>query len=149
MKKNRLLTLASALALVVGGTSCSDYYGYAPSTKRGAVAGGLVGAGIGTIVGSQSDRPLEGAAIGGAIGALGGAVLGSARDDERYGYADSSYHRPTHSNSGYYQSSSHYYSPRPYYGYSHSYHRPHYNRGYHHRSYGGYHGGYSRGGCRY
>ena len=143
MKRKRLLPMLGALALVVGGTSCSDYYGYAPSTKRGAVAGGLVGAGVGTIIGSQSDRPLEGAAIGGAIGALGGAAIGSARDDERY-YGNSNYHRPNYRSSGYYESN-HYYSPRPYYGHrSYSYSHGRYYGG-HHR----HHGGYRRGGCRY
>ena len=82
MKYSKILLVVTGLLAVSMCSSCySDSYGYGPSTKRGAVAGGLVGAGLGTIVGSQSSRPLEGAAIGGAIGALSGVVLGSARDD--------------------------------------------------------------------
>jgi hypothetical protein len=76
--KRKLLLLAGAAGLALFGSSCHYPYGGGPYTGTGAVAGGLIGAGVGTIVGSQSDRPLEGAAIGGAIGAIGGAVLGSS-----------------------------------------------------------------------
>ena len=58
-------------------TSCG------PSGKRGAVLGGVIGAGAGAIIGHQSGRPLEGAAIGGALGAGTGGLLGGARDDDR------------------------------------------------------------------
>ena len=140
MKRKHLFSLLGALALSFLGTSCSDY-GYAPATKRGAVAGGLVGAGVGTIIGSQSDRPLEGAAIGGAIGALGGAALGSARDDEYQrgrSYNNRPYYgSPNHYRGGYYESSSYY--PRPYYGHG-------YSRSHHYHGGGRYYGG---GGCRY
>ena len=82
MKYRKILhALAGLLAASTLSSCYSDSYGYAPATKTGAVAGGLVGAGLGTIIGHQSSRPLEGAAIGGAIGALSGAALGSARDD--------------------------------------------------------------------
>ena len=82
MKYRKILhALAGLLAASTLSSCYSDSYGYAPATKRGAVTGGLIGAGLGTVIGSQSNRPLEGAALGGAIGALGGAVLGSARDD--------------------------------------------------------------------
>ncbi|MCP4849432.1 MAG: hypothetical protein GY899_15960 [Verrucomicrobiaceae bacterium] len=82
MKYSKILLVVTGLLTVSMCSSCySDSYGYAPATKRGAVAGGLIGAGLGTVIGSQSHRPLEGAAIGGAIGALSGAALGSARDD--------------------------------------------------------------------
>ena len=75
--KRKLLLLVGAVGLALFGSSC-HYYGGHPNAGTGAVAGGLIGAGVGTIVGNQSHRPLEGAAIGGAIGAIGGAVLGSS-----------------------------------------------------------------------
>ena len=82
MKYRKILHVLAGLLAVSMCSSCySDSYGYAPATKRGAVTGGLIGAGLGTVIGSQSNRPLEGAALGGVIGALGGAALGSARDD--------------------------------------------------------------------
>ena len=118
MKLQRpLLLLAISFGIAVLGTSCHPY-GYAPATKRGAVAGGLIGAGVGTIVGSQSDRPLEGAAIGGAIGALGGAALGSARDDHYRHHGHHGHHAPSYRySSGYrYSSPGHYHHSRHYRG---------------------------------
>jgi 5'-3' exoribonuclease 2 len=50
-------------------------------TKQGAVAGGVLGAATGAVIGHQKGRGLEGAAIGAGIGAAGGAVLGSAEDE--------------------------------------------------------------------
>ena len=78
MKIQKLLILVvTTLGLAFFSTSCG------PSGKRGAVLGGIIGAGAGAIIGHQSDRPLEGAAIGGAVGAGAGGLLGGARDDER------------------------------------------------------------------
>jgi uncharacterized protein YcfJ len=79
MKIQKLFLLAvTTMGLAFFCTSCG------PSAKRGAVLGGLIGAGAGTIIGHQSGRPLEGAAIGGAVGAGAGGLLGGARDDERH-----------------------------------------------------------------
>ena len=75
--KRTFLTLAFA-SIVASGLGCAG-----PNTERGAVLGGLLGAGAGAIIGNQSGRPLEGAAIGGAIGAVGGAAIGNANDQER------------------------------------------------------------------
>ena len=72
-----VLTAIAALGLITFNTSCG------PGAKRGAVIGGLAGAGAGAIIGHQSGRGLEGAAIGGAVGAGSGALIGGARDDER------------------------------------------------------------------
>lgn len=47
------------------------------STQKGAVIGGLGGAGVGAIIGNQSGQIAGGAAIGGVAGALGGALIGS------------------------------------------------------------------------
>jgi hypothetical protein len=66
--------LASSVPLAVG---CqSPYY-----SDRGAAAGGLAGAGIGAIVGSQTGDPLAGAAIGAGLGAITGNVFGSHLDE--------------------------------------------------------------------
>jgi hypothetical protein len=64
----------SLIALAIG---CqSPYY-----ADRGAAAGGLLGAGTGAIIGSQTGDPLAGAAIGAGIGALGGGIFGSQMDE--------------------------------------------------------------------
>ena len=93
MKKIALTVLAAAT--LFGGTACDTY---APNTKAGAVVGGLFGAGLGAIIGHQSNRALEGMAIGGAAGAGAGALMGSAADDQaqgpprrRYQYQDPYY----------------------------------------------------------
>jgi hypothetical protein len=55
-----------------------------PKAKTGTVAGGVLGAAAGGIIGNQSrHRGLEGAAIGGALGALAGSMVGSAADQEQ------------------------------------------------------------------
>ena len=76
----------SACALVAALTlsNCSGPTG--PETQRGAVVGGLLGAGAGAIIGNQSGRAGEGALIGAAAGGLGGAAIGNARDTERSRY---------------------------------------------------------------
>lgn len=56
-----------------------------PNTQRGAVTGGLLGAGAGAIIGHQSGHTGTGALIGGASGALIGGAVGKNKDDrERY-----------------------------------------------------------------
>ncbi|HEV8715223.1 MAG TPA: YMGG-like glycine zipper-containing protein [Candidatus Binatia bacterium] len=67
--------------LLLTAVGCSE-----PLTTRekGALLGGVGGAGIGALAGGG-----KGAAIGGAAGALGGAVVGDQmqrRERERYGY---------------------------------------------------------------
>jgi len=126
MKYSKILLVVTGLLAVSMCSSCySDSYGYAPATKRGAVAGGLIGAGLGTIIGSQSSRPLEGAAVGGAIGALSGAALGSARDDfprhqpvrrqpQRYNISLSYGHYPVRRHGHRYSGSYYHHSPYRY-----------------------------------
>ena len=75
--KSILLTLtcaAAALAL----SNCANPTGR--NTQRGAVAGGLLGAGAGAIIGHQSGHTAEGALIGGAAGATTGALIGNTQD---------------------------------------------------------------------
>ena len=76
MNIRKFFLIATAL-IALCFTSCG------PSGKRGAVLGGVLGAGAGAIIGHQSGRGLEGAAIGGALGAGTGGLLGGARDDDR------------------------------------------------------------------
>ena len=81
--KRIFLSLALAGICFVG-VSCHDYGYYGPHTRAGAVGGGLIGAGAGTIIGHQKGRELEGAAIGAGIGVLAGALVGSAHEDYSY-----------------------------------------------------------------
>jgi hypothetical protein len=52
-------------------------------TQKGATVGGLLGAGLGTIIGYQSGHAGEGALIGGAVGAAGGALAGDAMEEKK------------------------------------------------------------------
>lgn len=51
------------------------------ASDRLAAAGGLVGAGTGAIIGSQTGHAAGGALIGGALGAAAGGITGGAIDD--------------------------------------------------------------------
>jgi uncharacterized protein YcfJ len=81
--RTSLLSVAVALPALLF-TSCAEPSG--PNTQRGAVYGGLLGAGAGAIIGNQSGRAGEGALIGAGAGAAGGALLGNARDQEERRY---------------------------------------------------------------
>lgn len=49
------------------------------------MAGALLGAGAGGIIGNQSHRGLQGAAIGGILGALAGGMLSNSQQQRGYG----------------------------------------------------------------
>jgi len=67
------------MALVLGGfTGCNT-----TPTQDGAVAGGMIGAGAGAIIGNQSGKTGEGALIGAGVGALTGALIGDQVDERR------------------------------------------------------------------
>lgn len=72
MKKLLFLVLILALA------GCESM---GPKTKTGALAGGLIGAGAGGIIGHQTGSGGEGALIGAAIGAVTGGLIGNALDN--------------------------------------------------------------------
>lgn len=91
----RPLTFGTLL-LSLGLTSCADPYGYGyggggygynggygggygRSAANSTVAGALIGAGAGGIIGNQRHRGLEGAAIGGVLGALAGSMIGNSQ----------------------------------------------------------------------
>ena len=71
MKKLLFLVLILALA------GCESM---GSKTKTGALAGGLIGAGAGGIIGHQTGSGGKGALIGAAIGALSGGLIGNSLD---------------------------------------------------------------------
>ena len=80
MKRTFLFTALACFVLVIFAAGCADT---GENTKKGAVVGGLIGAGTGAIIGQQTGRhPLVGAGIGGAVGALSGGLIGSGMDKQ-------------------------------------------------------------------
>ena len=128
MKRRFFISLLAALIAVFGSSCYSDYGSV--HTKRGAVVGGLLGAGAGALIGEHNDRELEGAAIGGVLGAITGGTLGSARDEAYYRSSAPPYrsynnrptvYRPTvyrsyHYSSGYYPRHSYHHHHHGHYG---------------------------------
>ena len=85
MKTPRRLLCALAIAPALLLSSCvAPYYG-GPNEAAGSVAGTLLGAAAGGIIGHQSGYGLEGAAIGGVLGSMLGSSAGYAQD-RYYGY---------------------------------------------------------------
>lgn len=70
------LVLYIAIAALVGGGCASPYH-----ADRGALAGGLGGAGVGALIGNAVGHTGAGAAIGAGVGTLAGAAVGGALDD--------------------------------------------------------------------
>ena len=64
--RKEMFYLLAIVSMIIGCTT----------TQKGASIGTITGAGIGGIIGHQSDHGGEGAAIGAAAGALGGYVVG-------------------------------------------------------------------------
>jgi osmotically inducible lipoprotein OsmB len=77
MKK---LTISVILAGVLAGVlaSCNAY-----NPRDRAVAGGIIGAGTGAVVGGLATGRPGGAVAGGVIGAAGGAIIGAATTPRR------------------------------------------------------------------
>lgn len=71
----RLATLAVGAAGLLG-TGCSTMN----QTEKGTLAGGAIGAGLGTLIGSASGNPKTGAVVGGLLGAGTGALIGNEAD---------------------------------------------------------------------
>ncbi len=71
--------LLGSMALVVVG--CVSPYSPYYHTDEGAVAGGLVGAGTGAVVGHALGNTGAGALVGAGVGVLGGAAIGSSIDE--------------------------------------------------------------------
>src|SRR5216684_421632 len=84
MNLNRKSTLAGtaltvALALLMAGCSGQPL----SEREKGTLAGGVLGAGTGAIIGSAVGNPAAGAAIGGGLGALGGAAVGNELQNQQ------------------------------------------------------------------
>lgn len=78
MRKTFSFTILVGFVVMIFVSGCSNM---GENTKKGAVVGGLIGAGTGAIIGQQTGRhPVAGAAIGGSIGALSGGLIGSSID---------------------------------------------------------------------
>jgi hypothetical protein len=66
---------------MVTAAGCASPYSPSYHTDEGAVAGGLVGAGTGAIVGHALGSTGAGALLGAGVGVLGGAAIGSSMDE--------------------------------------------------------------------
>lgn len=72
-----VLLLVPTLLLLAGASGCRSPY----HADRGALGGGLLGAGVGAIVGDAVGNTAGGAVIGAGVGALAGAAIGQGMDD--------------------------------------------------------------------
>jgi hypothetical protein len=70
------LLLAISFGVLATSGCTSPYY-----ADRGAAAGGLLGAGAGALIGSQTGNTGAGAALGAGLGALTGSVFGAQMDE--------------------------------------------------------------------
>jgi hypothetical protein len=71
---NKCILLVGLLPLMMGGCNCMS------NTQAGAVGGGAIGAGVGTVIGAASRHPLIGALAGAAVGSGVGAAVGHSED---------------------------------------------------------------------
>lgn len=78
MSRNWMTRLAVLVVGVAGllGTGCSTMN----QTEKGTLAGGAIGAGVGTLIGSATGNPKTGAVVGGLLGAGTGAIIGNEAD---------------------------------------------------------------------
>jgi uncharacterized protein YcfJ len=84
MTKTRFSGLLLILTLLL--SSIAGCSGAPLSTReKGTLAGGLLGAGGGALVGSAVGHPGAGAAIGGAGGAIAGYAIGNHMQNEENG----------------------------------------------------------------
>lgn len=73
---SRVLTVGVLAAAVAGNTGCSTMN----NTEKGALGGGAIGAGLGTLVGAATGNPKTGAVVGGLVGAGAGGLIGNDMD---------------------------------------------------------------------
>jgi hypothetical protein len=77
LASTRVSILAASACAFLSLSACrSPYY-----SDRGALTGGLVGAGAGALIGNAVGETAGGAAIGAGLGALTGNAIGGAMDD--------------------------------------------------------------------
>jgi hypothetical protein len=79
----RFLCAAAVFPALLLSSCISAYPG--PNEASGGVAGALLGAAAGGIIGHQSGSGLEGAAIGGVLGSILGSAAGYSQDRYYYG----------------------------------------------------------------
>lgn len=77
MVRMPLLLSVGLIGFSVVSAGCQSPY----HSDRGAVLGGLLGAGTGAIIGGATGQPGAGAAIGAGVGALSGAAIGAGMDE--------------------------------------------------------------------
>jgi hypothetical protein len=77
MARRNLVTVVSLLLVATIFAGCQSPY----HSDRGALGGGLLGAGAGAIVGNAVGNPLAGAAIGAGLGTVTGAAIGQGMDE--------------------------------------------------------------------
>ncbi|CAN5836669.1 hypothetical protein BH11VER1_BH11VER1_35300 [soil metagenome] len=81
----KLITSVTAVAMLSG---CANIKNDQTRTRtEGALAGSVLGAGLGAIIGNQSGRAWEGAAIGAVAGGLTGLAVGDHVAKKKAGYA--------------------------------------------------------------
>ena len=103
--RSRSFAIGVLSLAAIGLVGCMDPY--APpggNTFGSALAGGVIGAGSGALIGSAFGNPAMGAAVGGGAGLLGGALIGSEYERDRFAYQSP----PRRS---YYYGDSYYYAP--------------------------------------
>ncbi|NLE39530.1 MAG: hypothetical protein GX621_16025, partial [Pirellulaceae bacterium] len=77
LAKNGISRVVVASLMVLAVAGCRSPY----HADRGAVGGGLLGAGMGALIGDASGNAAAGTAIGAGVGALTGAIIGTEMDD--------------------------------------------------------------------
>jgi hypothetical protein len=77
MDRTTETTFVCILAVILAASGCES----ASNTDKGALIGGLGGAGLGAIAGHALGNTGAGAAIGAGVGALSGAAIGASKDE--------------------------------------------------------------------
>ena len=72
-----LLTLMGLLPMAMSAGCCSPYH-----SDQGALAGGLLGAGAGAVVGHALGNTAGGALVGAGVGAVSGGLIGHGMDQD-------------------------------------------------------------------
>ena len=73
-----------AMVLCWGALASAAYPQQMSTTAKGAIGGGLLGAGTGAIVGAAVHHPVKGALIGAGVGAVGGGLIGHGLEQQEY-----------------------------------------------------------------
>ena len=76
MASKQYLVAVAAVGFALAQTGCSTMN----QTEKGALGGGAIGAGVGTLVGAATGNPKTGAVVGGLLGAGVGGAIGNEAD---------------------------------------------------------------------